>query len=77
MVRDQEKQTHYLFNKWTKIYLQNLFVCKRFSESKYEHLIKNHEDVGIKHLNNSKAFIKCSNKMDDVHENIDNYNPKR
>ena len=56
---------------------QKDIVCKRFSESKYEHLINNHEDVGIKHLNNSKAFIKCSNTMDDVYENIDNYNPKR
>ena len=33
------------------------------------------EDAGIKHLNDSKAFIECSNTMDDVYENIDEYNP--
>ena len=29
------------------------------SESKYEHLINNRENAGIKHLNDSKAFIDC------------------
>ena len=41
---------------------------------KYECLIKNLENAGIKHLNDSKAFIECSNTMNDVYENIDNYN---
>ena len=39
--------------------------------------IRNCENVGIKHLNNSKAFIECSNTMNDVYENIDHYNPNR
>ena len=56
-----------------KIYL----YAKDLSESKYEYLIKNCETAGIKHLNDSKAFIECSNTMNDVYENIDNYNPKR
>ena len=56
-----------------KIYL----YAKDLSESKYEYLIRNCETVGIKHLNDSKAFIECSNTMIDVYENIDNYNPKR
>ena len=57
---------------------QNLFVCKRFRRaSKYEHLIKNRENAGIKHLNDLKAFIEYSNTMNDVHENIDLYNPNR
>ena len=56
-----------------KIYL----YAKDLSESKYEHLIKNRENAGIKHLNDSKAFIECSNTMDDVYENIDDYNPNR
>ena len=30
-----------------------------------------------KHLNNSNAFIECSNIMDDVYEIIDDYNPNR
>ena len=51
--------------------------AKDLSESKYEYLIRNRENAGIKHLNDSKAFIECSNTMDDVYENIDNYNLKR
>ena len=43
--------------------------AKDLSEPKYEFLIKKHENAGIKHLNNSKAFIECSNAMDDVYEN--------
>ena len=40
-------------------------------------MIKNRKNAGIKHVNNSKAFIECSNTMDDVYENIDDYNPSR
>ena len=54
-----------------KIYL----YAKHLSEKKYEYLIKNRENAGIKHVNDSKAFIRCSNTMDDVYEKIDNYNP--
>ena len=53
-----------------KIYL----YAKDLSESKYEYLIRNRENTGIKHLN---AFIECSSTMNDVYVNIDNYNPKR
>ena len=56
-----------------KIYL----YAKDLSEPKYKYLIKNRETAGIKHLNDSKAFIECSNTMNDVYENIDNYNPNR
>ena len=35
------------------------------------------EDARIKHLNDSKAFIECSNTMDDVYEDIDGYNPSK
>ena len=52
-----------------KIYL----YAKDLSGSKYEYLIKK----GIKHENDSNAFIECSNTMDDIYENIDNYNPSR
>ena len=47
------------------------------SEPKYKYLIKKREDVGIKHFNNPNAFIECSNTMDDVYENINDYNPIR
>ena len=56
-----------------KIYL----YAKNLRESKYEHLINNRENAGIKHLSDLKAFIECSNRMDDVYENIDDYNLKR
>ena len=56
-----------------KIYL----YAKDLSEPKYEYLIKNCENAGIKHLNDSKAFIEFSNKMDDVYKSIDDYNLNR
>ena len=52
------------------------FWAKDLSESKNEHLINNRENAGIKHLNDSKVFIECSNTMNNVYVNIDNYNPK-
>ena len=50
------------------------FYAKDLSEPKYEFLIKKCEDAEIKHLNDSNTFIECSSTMDDVYENIDNYN---
>ena len=40
-------------------------------------MIKKGDDVGIKHVNNPNAFIECSNTMDDVYENIHDYNSSR
>ena len=54
---------------------KNYLYWKDLSEGKYEFLIKKREYAGIKYLNDSKAFIECSNTMDDVYENIDDYNP--
>ena len=51
--------------------------AKDLIEPKYEFFIKKREDAGIKHLNDLNAFIECSNTIDDVYENIDDYNPKR
>ena len=56
-----------------KIYL----YARDLNEPKYKILIKKREDAGIKHLNDPNAFIECSNTMDDVYENINNYNPSR
>ena len=58
--------------------IDNIYLyAKDLSELKYEFLIKKHEDAGTKHLNNSNAFVECSNIMDHVYENIDDYNPNR
>ena len=56
-----------------KIYL----YARDLNKPKYKILIKKREDVGIKHLNDPNAFIECSNTMDDVYENINDYNPIR
>ena len=56
-----------------KIYL----YARDSSDSKYQLLIKKREDAGIKHVNNPNAFIECSNAMDNVYENINDYNPNR
>ena len=54
-----------------KIYL----YAKDLSEPKYKFLIKKCKNAGIKHLNDPNAFIECSNAIDDLYENIDDYNP--
>ena len=58
--------------------INKIYLCaKDLSEPKYGFLIKKRENAGIKHVNNSKAFIECSNTTDDVYENIDDYIPIR
>ena len=47
------------------------------NEPKYQFLIKKCEDVGIKHLDYSKAFIEYSQCMDDVYNNINDNNTNR
>ena len=37
-------------------------------------LSKKREDGGIKYLNDPNAFIECFNTMDDIYENIHDYN---
>ena len=58
--------------------IDKIFLYARdLSESKYKYVIKNCENAGMKHLNDSKAFIECLNTMNDVYEDIDNYNSNR
>ena len=33
--------------------------------------------TGLKHLNDSKAFIEYSNDMNDIYKNIEEYNPNK
>ena len=56
-----------------RIYL----YAKDLSEPKYQFLIKKRENAGIKHLNNPSAFTEYSNTMNDVYNNINDYNLKR
>ena len=48
--------------------------ARDLNEPKYKVLIKRRKDAGIKYLNDSNAFIECSNSMDDVYENVHHYN---
>ena len=50
--------------------------AKDLSKPKYEFLKKS-EYVGTKYYDDPNAFIEFSNTMDDVYENIDDYNPSR
>ena len=58
--------------------IDKIFLYARdLNEPKYKVLIKKREDAGIKHLNDPNPFIRCSNTMDDVYENIYDYNSNR
>ena len=54
-----------------KIYLYAMDL----SEPKYQFLIKKCENAGINNLNDPSAFIEYSNAIDNVYNNIDDYNP--
>ena len=43
-------------------------------EIKYQFSINKRESTGLKYLNDSKAFNKYSNDLDDFHKNIEEYN---
>ena len=53
-----------------KIYL----YAKDPYEAKYQFLINKKKSAGVKYFNDPKAFIEYSNDMQDVYENIDEYN---
>ena len=46
-------------------------------ESKYQLLINGREKVGRENLKNPKAFIDDLQTIDDVYENLENYNPTK
>ena len=43
-------------------------------EAKYQFLINKRESTGLKHFNDSKAFIQYSNDMQDIYKNNEEYN---
>ena len=51
--------------------------AKDLSEPKYELLINNCKNAGIKNYNEPTAFTEYSNTMGDVFSNINAYNPRR
>ena len=54
----------------------HLYAKDPFYE-KYYLLNKIRQSVDFKHCNDPKAFIEYSNGLDDLYENIDEYNPKK
>ena len=52
-----------------------IYLCAK--DPTYQFLINKQESTGLKHLNDSKAFIKYSNNMDNIHKNIEEYNPNK
>ena len=58
--------------------IEKMFLyAKGLNEPNYQFSFKKREDVGIKHLNDSKAFIEYSVYTDDVYDIINDYNPNR
>ena len=53
-----------------KIYL----YAKDIDDKKYQFLINKREQAEIKNLNDPHAFVEYSNNMDDVFDDINNYN---
>ena len=56
-----------------KIYL----YAKNPYEAKYQFLINKRESTGLKHLNDSKAFMEYSNDMDNIYKNVKKDNPNK
>ena len=61
------------FHPIDKIYL----YAKDKDEDKYQYLINKREQAGIKNLNDPHGFIEYSSDMNDLLEDINNYNKKR
>ena len=53
------------------------FYAKDLYEPKYEYLINKRELAGIKNLNDPHTFIEYSDDMNDVLDDINNYNKNR
>ena len=78
--RSGSGKTNYLLNSIQKdnniidkIYL----YAKDLEEPKYQLFIEKREKAGLKNLNDPAAFIEHSNTIDDILDNIEDYNKKR
>ena len=56
-----------------KVYL----YAKDPYEAKYQLLINERESTGLTYTNDSKAFFEYSNDMDNIYEDIEEYNPNK
>ena len=56
---------------------KNYLEPKNPYEAKYQLLIIKNKSVGLKHYNDSKAFIEYSNDVNDIYKHIDKYNSNK
>ena len=73
-------KTNYLLNSSQKdnnIIHKIYIYCKDLLEFKYDHLVKVKTEAGLKNLSDPFAFIQASDTMDDIYENIEDYNKER
>ena len=74
------RKTNYLLNKIqtdNKIIDKIYLYVKDLEEPKYQLLIKKREQAGIKNLQDKNTFTQYSNSMDDIYDDINDYNEKR
>ena len=79
MVLQECEKTNYLLNSIQKdnniidkIYL----YAKDLEEPKYQFLIEKREKAGLKNLNDKNALVEYSSTMDDIYDDINDYNKK-
>ena len=73
-------KTNYLLNsiqKENNIIDKIYLYAKDLEEPKYKFLIEKRDEAGIKKLRDKNAFIEYSNNMDDIYDDITDYNKKR
>ena len=73
-------KTNYLLNSIQKdnnIIEKIYLYAKDLDEPKYQLLINKREKAVLKNLNDPTAFIEYGNSMDDIYDNIEDYNKKR
>ena len=56
-----------------KIYL----YAKDTYKTKYQYLVRKRVKVGLKHYRDPKNFIECQKDIQDLHKNIEEYNPEK
>ena len=73
------EKTNSLFNLMSQQpVIDKIYLCAKGPYvAKYQFLINKRECIGLKHLNDSKAFIENSNDMYDIYKNIEKHNPNK
>ena len=66
-VDEEKKSLLNLINNWPNIYKIYPYANDLF-ETKYQLLINKRENVGLKHFDDPKIVLECSDYMEDVYE---------